>query len=297
MLHCFGEQQQGVLCSCELVLCMFSPCLHLPSHFFLLLFSVQPMETIGHTLHRYLSEMPWGGHLCFPDILHHTVYKACLAHLFCWSQNSASTNLMFLLFFWFHRMRRSPNRRWASDRLRLVSLVFSQLFNFLRSAVGLVGTWGRFLICIQLHMYLHCDWPCNRLLFRPEHLCTPVGAQLCSVSYHSHIRANLGASLVCCSSSHWMCAYMCSAESINAFVLVVSDVVLSYISQIRKLRRELDASQEKVSALTTQMSANVREQAHTQTHTILNTYIRPFVRCLSSVPCPKHLCYKKRAFF
>lgn len=31
--------------------------------------------------------------------------------------------------------------------------------------------------------------------------------------------------------------------------------------QIRKLRRELDASQEKVSALTTQLSANVRPQA------------------------------------
>lgn len=33
--------------------------------------------------------------------------------------------------------------------------------------------------------------------------------------------------------------------------------------QIRKLRRELDASQEKVSALTTQLSANVRTNKHT----------------------------------
>lgn len=40
--------------------------------------------------------------------------------------------------------------------------------------------------------------------------------------------------------------------------------------QIRKLRRELDASQEKVSALTTQLSANVRPQAlkNMQTQTV-----------------------------
>lgn len=41
--------------------------------------------------------------------------------------------------------------------------------------------------------------------------------------------------------------------------------------QIRKLRRELDASQEKVSALTTQLSANVSEQEHHHTHR--KTYI------------------------
>lgn len=48
-----------------------------------------------------------------------------------------------------------------------------------------------------------------------------------------------------------------------AFVLVLFDVVPLLRLQIRKLRRELDASQEKVSALTTQLSANVSEQANT----------------------------------
>ena len=38
-------------------------------------------------------------------------------------------------------------------------------------------------------------------------------------------------------------------------------MILFFCSQIRKLRRELDASQEKVSALTTQMSANVSTMA------------------------------------
>lgn len=42
--------------------------------------------------------------------------------------------------------------------------------------------------------------------------------------------------------------------------------------QIRKLRRELDASQEKVSALTTQLSANVRNQHATKHTTHLSTY-------------------------
>lgn len=36
------------------------------------------------------------------------------------------------------------------------------------------------------------------------------------------------------------------------------ELALYFRPQIRKLRRELDASQEKVSALTTQLSANVR---------------------------------------
>lgn len=53
-------------------------------------------------------------------------------------------------------------------------------------------------------------------------------------------------------------------------VVVPFDVMLFLRLQIRKLRRELDASQEKVSALTTQLSANVRTR--TQTNTWLNIW-------------------------
>lgn len=51
-----------------------------------------------------------------------------------------------------------------------------------------------------------------------------------------------------------------------AFVLIL---------QIRKLRRELDASQEKVSALTTQLSANVSKQE--RQHTLWETYITDYI--------------------
>lgn len=87
MCHCFGVQQlQGVLHSCERLFCLFSPCVCFSACLLFLLFGVQPVEqwkshTHRHTL-RYLSEMPSGGHLCFPDTLHQTlcstVYKACL---------------------------------------------------------------------------------------------------------------------------------------------------------------------------------------------------------------------------
>lgn len=60
---------------------------------------------------------------------------------------------------------------------------------------------------------------------------------------------------------------------VYAFVLAPFDVMAFFFlvnPQIRKLRRELDASQEKVSALTTQLSANVRPQAlkNMQTQTV-----------------------------
>lgn len=60
---------------------------------------------------------------------------------------------------------------------------------------------------------------------------------------------------------------------VYAFALAPFDVMAFFFlvnPQIRKLRRELDASQEKVSALTTQLSANVRPQAlkNMQTQTV-----------------------------
>lgn len=51
--------------------------MYLPTCLFSLLFCLQPMKTMGRSLshthtHRYLSEMPSGGYLCFPDTLHQT---------------------------------------------------------------------------------------------------------------------------------------------------------------------------------------------------------------------------------
>lgn len=59
----------------------------------------------------------------------------------------------------------------------------------------------------------------------------------------------------------------CVSHSQGLLWLFVDVIALLLRRQIRKLRRELDASQEKVSALTTQLSANVR--TNTQTHTLL----------------------------
>lgn len=93
-------------------------------------------------------------------------------------------------------------------------------------------------------------------------------------------RSNLGASLICC-----YCTFF-SIVCLDACVCVWYWMLLwnSYVCfcrgafwcraflrpQIRKLRRELDASQEKVSALTTQLSANVSEALK---HTLLNKLI------------------------
>ena len=73
---------------------------------------------------------------------------------------------------------------------------------------------------------------------------------------------------VCACTSARTCVCVCVILRVLAFVIGVG-LPLSFSSlwccfflyvQIRKLRRELDASQEKVSALTTQLSANVSEK-------------------------------------
>lgn len=138
--HCFGEQQQqrqGVLCSCERLFCLVSLCMYFPTCLFLLLFCVQSMETMGLThTHRYLSEMPSGGYLCFPDILHQTISATVYSAGLCGANKSnrsqdmcmvwpPATALLFqvrihsvhpLMVFspsdvCFYRMRRSLSRR------------------------------------------------------------------------------------------------------------------------------------------------------------------------------------------
>lgn len=100
----------------------------------------------------------------------------------------------------------------------------------------------------------------------------------------SNHSGHLGASLVYFAASLCVfpaCAFHRTALMMQACVCFsarcVFDVVLLSRPQIRKLRRELDASQEKVSALTTQLSANVsKHNTHTQhirTHTPKQTYM------------------------
>lgn len=104
-----------------------------------------------------------------------------------------------------------------------------------------------------------------------------------SPTYHS---SNLGDTLVCYCSTIATVNPECVCVCVWACSFIDSTCVFFYVSccfmflrvlfcfKIRKLRRELDASQEKVSALTTQLSANVSwwewEDTHTFPHTLLS---------------------------
>lgn len=74
---------------------------------------------------------------------------------------------------------------------------------------------------------------------------------------------------------YFLYKFLICAESVKAHLnllfsfeqesnLCVTHIFMLLFVQIRKLRRELEASQEKVSTLTTQLSANVR--THTALH-------------------------------
>lgn len=83
MFQCFDEQQQGVLCSCECLLCVLS--LSLDEFAWLSFLTIVLCAAYRDNMtrsHRNVSEMPSGGYLCFLDILHQTisstVYKARL---------------------------------------------------------------------------------------------------------------------------------------------------------------------------------------------------------------------------
>ncbi len=92
-------------------------------------------------------------------------------------------------------------------------------------------------------LYIHL---CNTPLFCP-YTCKlfPLWYQITKLSFH-----DTPGSLVCASfsSSFHLCFFL---PLFNPFLFCI------FFFQIRKLRRELDASQDKVSALTTQLSANV----------------------------------------
>lgn len=146
----------------------------------------------------------------------------------------------------------------------LCSLIFSML------ELNLLEHGGVFTVVSGYTCNCIVCWPCARLLFLSEHLCTPVCALLCPYCFSS---LNLSVSelqsgrlprlLLHFFFSHCLHVWYHYYYYWRSYVCFCWEAFWWHAfccPQIRKLRRELDASQEKVSALTTQLSANVSQR-------------------------------------
>lgn len=137
-------------------LCSRSVCLFTTYFFFF--FGYCSILTMSLNTH---SEMPSGGYLCFPDILHQTirstVYKACLQGA---NKSNGSQEMCGLTRGRLKTLMVSSSSAVCFSERGEVSVGGKHrhahsnpcLFNFLPSLAGLVGTWACFHSCIQLHL-------------------------------------------------------------------------------------------------------------------------------------------------
>lgn len=166
--------------------------------------------------------------------------------------------------------------------------VFSPLFNFLCAVVELVGTWGVFTVV--------SSYTCNCIVSDPvTSSCSSPNTRVhlyvlfyASAAFHlltlnisvlwSGSLPHLWLQFSFFSASGCMCMYVCAfgvacfyGAGMYALCIGAFWCRSFWRPQIRKLRRELDASQEKVSALTTQLSANVRTSMQTAEYMYMYT--------------------------